>query len=59
MIGARDAGGRGNVLEAPATKITIERIACVEAAKVKVAEAVAIDVARSDTGAVEENLVGD
>jgi hypothetical protein len=50
-------GGIGDVLELPVAKVAIKCIAAVHPAKVKITPAVAIDIAGSDTGPVQQDLV--
>ena len=59
MIGAGHTGGGSNIGKVPIAEIAIERVGRVEAAKVKIAETVAIDVACRDAGSIEKNLVGE
>src|SRR5439155_6162447 len=51
------AGSGGEVLKAPVAEIAIEGVWRIKAAEVKITPTVAIDIAGSDAGAVEENLV--
>src|SRR5438105_5449319 len=59
LIGAGHTGGGSNIGKVPIAQIAIERVGRVEAAKVKIAETVAIDVACRDAGSIEKNLVGE
>ena len=59
LIGAGHTGGGGNIGKVPIAQVAIERVGRVQAAEIQVREAVAIDVAGSDAGPVQKNLVGE
>jgi len=58
QISATDAGLQGDVFEMPIAQIAEQLVAASQTAKVKIAPTVAIDIARRDTRAIQQNLVG-
>ena len=57
LIGAGDARFRGDLHKLPVAEVAIKRVGAVQAAKVEIAQAVAVHVPGSDAGAVQINLV--
>ena len=49
----------GNVFEPPAAQVPVERVSGIHSAKVKIAAAVAVDVAGGNPGAVQEIAIED
>src|SRR6185369_2050525 len=58
-IGARNAGALGNIFKTEIPQVAIKAIAAVDATEIKVAKAVAVDIARRHTGTVEKDVVGE
>src|SRR5213082_448679 len=57
LIGAGDARFRGDLHKLPVAEVAIKRVEAVQAAKVEIAQTVAVHVPGSDAGAVQINLV--
>jgi hypothetical protein len=58
LVGEGDAGGIGDVLEAPIAEVTVEGIGSMKAAEVHIRPAVVIDIAEGHAGAEFEDAIG-
>ena len=58
-VRAIDAGLGRNLLEPPLAEVSIESIGTIETAQIEIATTVAIDVTGGDSGAVEEDVIGE
>ena len=57
LSGAGHASRVCDVLEFPVAKVSIEFVAAFQTAKVEIASSIAVNIAASDTGTVESNLI--